>query len=482
MFPRRKTGAVGLLHSGRPASGLSRREVLVGGVGAGALLAFPIMSPVGSPGSGSAAATGSTASSGSWYAFLYGTPESSPYPGGSFMAAKSPASASSSARSPFQLASTLAATPVASPDQATVALATVDTTAHGAKVTLALIDKATATVSKQGSLTLTGVPADASILATPVFAPGTTTVALVLAIMIPSTGGTLRKTDPRTGKVITAPATTWTSHHELAYFDSSSGAFTGPFDLADEPSLALTTVAANGTDLFVWTTPRQQPTAYSKANPRPAPLSVVRAFPLGSGKPRFSAQPPAPWPGGEPVVTLASGDIARLVYGRNLQVCSAKTGDITSHTLAPLGVARPKPSAVTMQARPDGTVFIAKPGIGTAVIVDPADSFRVKSRVDFPVPLAPGSAPWTKAVLSSSGDTLYVVGRASSGGVSAYDVSTGKLTASYAHGGRQYTGLSVLPDGNVLAVGPAHPRLGFFSPALSPLNTVDTSLQIAAVF
>jgi hypothetical protein len=473
MFPRRKTGAVGLLHPGRPASGLSRREVLVGGVGAGALLAFPI----GSPGSGSAASTGSTASSASWYAFLYGTPESSPYPGGSFMAA----SASSSARSPFQVASTLAATPVASPDQTTVALATVDTTAHGAKVTLTLVDQATAAVSKQGSLTLAGVPADASILATPVFAPGTTTVALVLAIMIPSTGGTLRKTD-QSGKVTTATATSWKSHHELAYFDSSSGTFTGAFDLADEPSLALTTVAANGTDLFVWTTPKQQPAAYSKANPKPAPLSTVRAFPLGSGKPRFSVQSPAPWPGGEPVTTLASGDIARLVYARNLQVCSAKTGDITSHTLAPLAVDRPKSSAVTMQTRPDGTLFIAKPGIGTAVIVDPADSFRVKSQVNFSVPRAPGSAPWTKAVLSSSGDTLYVVGGASSGGVSAYDVSTGKLTASYAQGGRQYTGLSVLPDGNVLAVGPAHPRLAFFSPALNLLHTVDTSLQIAAVY
>jgi hypothetical protein len=477
MFSRRKTGAVGLPHSG-----LSRREVLAGGVGAGALLAFPVMSPGGSPGSGSAASTGSTASNGSWYAFLYGTPESSPFPGGSFMAAQSPASASSSAHAPFQLASTLAATPVTSPDQATVALATVDTTTHGAKVTLSLIDKATAAVSKQGSLTLTGVPADVSILATPVFAPGTTTVALVLAIMIPSSGGTLRKTDPRTGKVTTATATTWKSHHELAYFDSGSGAFTGPFNLADESSLALTTVAANSTDLFVWTTPKQQPAAYSKANPKSAPLSTVRAFPLGSGKSRFSAQSPAPWPGGEPVATLASGDIARLVYARNLQVCSAKTGDITSHTLAPLGVERPKPSAVTMQARPDGTLFIAKPGIGTAVIVDPADSFRVKSQVNFPVPLAPGSAPWTKAALSSSGDTLYVVGGASSGGVSAYDVSTGKLTASYAQGKRQYTGLSVLPDGNVLAVGPAHPRLAFFSPALSPLHTADTSLQIAGVY
>jgi hypothetical protein len=30
---------------------------------------------------------------------------------------------------------------------------------------------------------------------------------------------------------------------------------------------------------------------------------------------------------------------------------------------------RAKPSAVTMQARPDGTVFMTKPGAGVAVLV-----------------------------------------------------------------------------------------------------------------
>jgi hypothetical protein len=213
-----------------------------------------------------------------------------------------------------------------SPDETTVAVADVDTTSAGAKVTLTLMDKATAAVSKRGSLALAGVPSDASILVTPVFAPGTTTVALVLAISVPASGGTLRKADPRTGKVTTATATTWRSHHELAYFDSSTGTFTGPFNLADEPSLALTTVAANGTDLFVWTTPEPQPAGYSKASPKPVPLSTVSAFPLGSGKPRFSVPSLLPWPGGEPVVTLASGDIARLVHARDVQVCSTSPG------------------------------------------------------------------------------------------------------------------------------------------------------------
>lgn len=481
---RRRLGGTESFRAGRQGFEPTRREVLAGGVGAGALLALPVMtsSLPGSRSAGAAGAASSSPSSHPWYAFLYGTPESSPYPGGSVMASKSPASASASPTTPFQYASKLATAPVLSPDQSTVALATVAAASAGPRVTLTLVNKATAAVSKQGSLTLTGVPADASILATPVFAPGTTTVALVLAITIPATAGTLRKADAHTAAIITAPATIWKSHHALAYFDSSSGAFTGPFDLVDEPSLALTTVAANGTDVFVWTTPEPQAADHDKARPRPAPLSSVSAFPLGSGRPRFSAPSLAPWPGGEPVVTLASSDVARLVYGRELQVCSAQTGDITTRALAPLSVARPKPSAVTMQARPDGTLFITKPGSGIAIVVDPASSFRVKSQVRFPVPLAPGSAPWSKAVLSPSGEVLYVTGGASSGGVSAYDMDTGALTASYVPGGRQYTGLHVLPDGDVLAVSPAHPRLTFFSPGLSPLGTADTSLQIAAVF
>jgi hypothetical protein len=480
LLSRKRLVAADPSRADRRGSGPSRREVLAGGVGAGALLALPVMIPAGSQAPAPAAVGASATSASSWYAFLYGTPESAPYPGGSVMAAKAPASASSGAVTPYQLASKLAATPVLSPDQTTVALATVTTTSAGATVTLTLMDKATAAVAAQGSLALAGLPADVSILVTPVFAPGTTTVALVLAITIPASGATFSKSNPGIGTVTTATATTWKSHHALAYFDSSTGAFTGPFELSDEPSLALTTVAANGTDLFVWTTPEPQAASYTKG--MAAPLSTITAYPLGSGQSRFAVPSLAPWPGGEPVVTLASGDIARLVNGRDVQVCSAQTGDIATYTPAPLNVARSKPSAVTMQALADGTVLITKPGIGTAIVVDPANSFQVTSQVSFPVPQAPGSAPWSKAVLSASGDVLYAVGGANSGGVSAYDMNSGALTASYTQGGRQFTGLSVLPNGNVLAVGPAHPRLAFFSPTLSLLGSVDTSLQIAAVY
>ncbi len=465
--------------------------MLAGGLGAGALIALPDISLAGRPVPGavtsptSAASAGSAdagaASSASRYVLLYGTPGSSPYHGGSFAAAQTPKVRSGALPAPKSVAAKLASTPVSSPDQSAVALVTVNAVPAGAKVTLTLVDSATAVIEKQGSVSITGVPEGTNILATPVFAPGTTTIAVVLAITEPGATRMIRKIDPLTGGLVTLPGTTYTSHHALAYFDTSSGAFTGPFHLDNAPALALTTAAANGSDLFLWTTAEPQATPSTKGRGSPAPLPHISAFPLGSGQARFSVPAASPWPASEPVVTLPSGDIARLVNGRTVQVCSAKTGDLTQTTIAPLNVATAKPSAITMQTRPDGTVFITKPGIGRAVIADPADSFRVKTEISFPVPTSPLGAPLSKAVLSASGDTLYVLGAAKTGGVSAYDVATGKLTASYSHGGG-YSGLYLLPSGTLLAVSAANPRLTFYSASLSPLGTAETSLQISAAF
>jgi hypothetical protein len=465
------------------ALAVSRREMLAGGIGAGALIALPDLSLT-RPGPASPAASASSAASagsGARYVLLYGTPESGPFPGGSVAAAMSPVTRSRGLPAPKSVAAKLAAAPVSSPDQASVALITVDRVAAGAKVTLTLVDSTSAVVQKQGSLTITDIPDGTNILPTPVFAPGTATIAVVLAITEPSDKRLVRKKDPHTGAAMPMHAVTWTSHHALAYFDSRSGGFAGPFHLGNAPALALTTAAANGSDLFLWTTAEPQPDHSGKSRPRPAPLPWLTAFPLGSGKARFSVPSPAPWPGGEPVVTLASADVARLVNGRTVQVSSAQTGEVTQVTIDALNVIRAKPSAVTMQTRPDGTVFITKPGIGRAVIADPADSFRVKAQVSFPVPAVPLGAPWSKAVLSPSGETLYVLGGAKAGGLSAYHVATGALTASYSEGTR-YAGLYQLPAGTLLAVSAANPRLTFFSPALSPLGTADTSLQISAVF
>ena len=391
-----------------------------------------------------------------------------------------PASRSQKTPDPVPVAVKLAAAPVSSPNGETTALATVDTVPDGARVTLTLLDGSSAAVAKQGSVTISGVPDDSNILVTPVFAPRSAIISLVMAITVPVSKRLIRKADPHTGGVTSRWATTWRSHHALAYFDQRNGAFAGPFHLADEPSLALSTAAANTSDLFVWTTREPQPGDPAETRAR-ALLSQVSAFPLGSGKARFSVSAPAPWPGGEPVVTLPHSHVARLVRGRDVQVCSARTGEVTELAVTPLSGIRAKPSAVTMQARPDGTVFMTKPGAGVAVVADPADSFRAKAHIRFPVPALPLGAPWSKAVLSSAGDTLYVLGPAGAGGLCVYDVASGALAGSYSEG-RQYAGLYQLPSGTLLAVAAESPRLAFFSSTLSPLGTADTTLQVSAVY
>jgi hypothetical protein len=470
-------------------SGLGRRQVLAGGIGTGALLALPDLGLGGRP----ARADASNETS-ARYTFVYGTPDAGHAPSGTLAAATypaaqaksktgaavSPAAVTLSSRGSVPVAVNLAATPVSSPDQAVTAVATVAMEHEGAKVTLTLLDATSAKVAKQGSVTLKGVPSDANILVTPVFTPDSSIVSLVLAISTPVSKRMVHKVHPHTGKPLPRLATTWTSHHALAYFDQRSGSMTGPFYLSDEPSLALSTAAANGSELLLWTTREPQPDD-SAALRAQATLSRLSVFPLGSGKARLSVPAPAPWPGGEPVVTLPAGDIARLVRGSHVQVCAVKTGDVAELGISAFAKVRARPSAVTMQARPDGTVFLTKPGSGVAMVADPADSFRPKAQVQFSPPATPFGAPWSKAVLSAEGDTLYVLGPANSGGLHAYEVSSGKLTASYSEGSH-YNGLHQMPGGTLLAVKPENPRLAFFAPDLSPLGTADTNLYVSAIF
>jgi len=473
---RRRENPVWPFGPGSDGSGLSRRVVLAGGIGAGALLALPDLGLGGRP-DARASVSGRAVLR---YAFVYGTPDLEQAPGGSLVAAMCPASRAAPPLTPVPVAMKLASAPVSSPDQAVTALATVDMVGDGAKITLTIIDATSAAVAKQGSVTVTGVAGDANVLVTPVFAPGSAIVSLVLAITVPAGKRLVRKAHPHTGSLVTRLATTWRSHHALAYFDQRSGAMTGPFHLSDEPSLALSTAAANGSDLLLWTTREPQPGDPAEIRAQ-ASLSRLSVFPLGSGEARLSASAPAPWPGGEPVVTLPTGDIARLVRGRDVQVCSARTGQVTELGIAAFGQVRAKPSALTMQARPDGTIFMAKPGAGVAVIADPADSFRTRTQIRFPVPASPLGAPWSKAVLSPAGETLYVLGPAATGGICAYEAGSGKLAASYSEG-RQYHGLYQLSSGTLLAARPENPRLAFFSPDLSPLGTADTDLHVSAIF
>jgi hypothetical protein len=459
-------------------SGLSRRQVVAGGIGTGALLALP---DLGLPDLGlrrSGSRPGVSSRGAARYTFVYGTPDLDPAPSGSLVAAMSPATRAS--LTPVPVAVKLAATPVSSPDQAVTALATVDMVADGAKVTLTLLAATSAAVAKQGSVTVAGVPADAQVLVTPVFAPGSPIISLVLAITMPVGKRTIRKAHPHTGSPVTRLATIWRSHHALAYFDQRSGGMTGPFHLSDEPSLALSTAAANGSDLLLWTTREPQPGDPAEIRAQ-ALLSRLSVFPLGSGKARLSALAPAPWPGGEPVASLPTGDVARLVWGRRVQVCSGRTGEVTELEIPAFSQTRAKPSAVTMQARADGTVFMTKPGAGVAVIADPADSFRTRTQLRFPAPASPLGAPWSKAVLSPAGETMYVLGSPATGGLCAYEVRSGRLAGSYSEG-RQYYGLYQLSGGVLLAVRPENPRLAFFSSDLSPLGTADTNLLVSAIF
>ena len=127
------------------------------------------------------------------------------------------------------------------------------------------------------------------------------------------------------------------------------------------PTTLCLTAVANSSDLLLWTTREPQPGDRAEIRAQ-APLSRLSAFPLGSGTARFSVPAPAPWPGGEPVLALPSGDVARLVRGRYVQVCSAQTGEVTELSVAAFSRMRAKPSAVTMQVRTDGSVFLASRG------------------------------------------------------------------------------------------------------------------------
>jgi len=447
--------------------------MLAGGLGAGALIALPDLSFAGSRASTSPPLS-KIAPAGQRYALLYGM-QPQPSSGGMIAPAVTPTSKAASLPQATPVAVQLATAPVLSPDQSSVALITVDPVSGGSAVTLTLVNSATAAIEKQGTVTVSGVPAGTNIIATPVFAAGTSTIAVVLGITEP----TGQQSAVKKGTGVHFQATTWQSHHELAYFDTSTGAFTGPFDLKNGPALALHTAAANSSDLFLWTTAEPQ---IDGAKGTSAPLPKVSAFPLGSGTARLSVHAPAPWPAHEPVVTLASGDVARFVNGRAVQVASARTGEVSQTTISALSARPAKPSSVTMTTRPDGTLLLVKPGIGRAVIADPSASFNVKAQVDFPVPAIPAGGLVHKAVLSASDETLYVLGPANTGGLAAYDVATGKMTASYSSGSTSYTGLSLLPSGNLLAVTGNNPRLAYFSPTLEPLGTANSTLQIAAVF
>jgi hypothetical protein len=465
------------------ASGPSRRTMLAGGIGVAgsiglaALVALPDLALASRGVLGTGEATGGTTATGRHF-FIYGLPGSVQKAGASLHAAAAPQRGSKPSAAALPIASAVACPPVLSPDERTLALVTVDQSAEATSVTLSLVDTASAEIVSRGTLHLDDVPAGSNILPTPVFAAGTQVVALILAITSPSQWRTISKRD-QTGGTRQHIAATWRSHHELAYFDRKASQFTGPFNLANEPALALTSAAANATDLFVWNTAEPQASG-PKGTPVPVPLPRLSIYPLGSGVARHSALVPAPWPGGEPVLALPGGDVVRLANGRHLQVVSAQAGGINVVSVPEIDAIRAKPSALTMTLRPDGTLLIVKAGIGRAVVVDPAQGFRSVASVEFPVPGVAYGGPASKAALSPNGEVLYVLGSRQAGGIAGYSMTSGRLVASYSSG-TQYSGLYQLPSGTLLTTAVKGPRVSFFSGSLHPAGTLDSTLHVAEV-
>ncbi|MBS2963217.1 hypothetical protein KGA66_09180 [Actinocrinis puniceicyclus] len=459
----------------------SRRAVLTGGVGAGVLVALPDVL-VAAPARAAASTPGSAAATTAPPAhfFLYGSTGPSSPP--AVQGWRPPAARNAPAPAPRTVGTGLAARPARSADGASVAFPTVLTGPGGADVTLSVVDAASGAVQTEATVHLPGVPADASVLVRPVFA-GAVTVALVIAVSVPSGWHTFRKS-AAAGTAVVTPSANWTTHHVLAYLDRRTGTFTGPFDLADAPSLAWTDSVADAENLYLWTIREPAVSVGTKAEPLPAPPVRLLTFPLGSARPGRSVRSAGTWPGGATGLVLSTGDVVRVVDGRDLEVYTPGS-DARSRRVrfAELQMDTAKAGATNLHARPDGTLVITNAAFGRALVVDPAAGFRTVAALEFPRPRISLGGPDAKSALSPDGSVLYTLGSADAGGLSAYDLSTGALVAAYGDGSH-YSGVYRLPSGTVLGVAGAETgsRLGFLTADLSLLGTVGTDMYVAEVF
>jgi hypothetical protein len=448
---------------------MTRRTLLKSSLGAAVLIAAPdLLLPRKARAAGAGAAAGAPP-----HYFLYGFLDPIADPGPSVRAGHGgPAGGP-----PAPIAAQLAALPVKSPDQTRLALVSLVEQGAVAAVNVTVVDTGTADTVATGTLRIPGLP-DAVVLATPAFAADSATVALVLSVTVPTSRRTVEKPNPLTGGTRMVQTATWVSHHLLAYFNCSNSSFAGPFDLGNAPSLARVNAAANAKDLFLWS--MLEPAAVL-AQGRPVPTPQLSVFPLGSGKSRVTVPASEVWPvNDEPTVILGSGAVARLADGRDVELYARDTGRHTTVTIEPLAKETARPTRVSMELRADGLAFISNPGLGRAVLADPARSFKVVSSISHAVPASPAGGPAKKAVLSADAKTLYAVGTEAGPGISAYDVGSGKLQAVTT--GREYTAIYPLASGTLLAVATDNPRLSFFDLALRALGTVDTPLNVVEVY
>lgn len=459
-----RTGTVGM------SARMSRRTLLKSSLGAAVLVAAPEVLLPKSGRAATAALTGAPP-----HFFLYGILDPTSDRGPSIQAGRPDAPGP-----PAPVAAELVSPPVRSPDGTRLALVTLGDRGGVAAVTVSVADTATAAIVASRTLTLPDLP-DALIIANATFAADSALVAVVLSVTTPTNRRMVPKLDPLTGTMRMVESVTWVSRHVLAYFDSGTRSFTGPFDLADAPSLAHVNVAANGRDLFLWTLTEPAAVMGTKENPRPEPVPQLTVFPLGSGKPRLKIDASPVWPvNDEPMAILRNGAVARLVYGRDVETYAPDTGRHTTVTIAPLAQDMERPARTTMQSLPDGLVFLANPGLGVATIVDPARGFAAVSTVKSAPGAAPAGGPQSKAVLSADAKTVYAVGTAAGPGLSAYDVATGRLHAAAT--ARDYTAVYALPSGRLLAIASDNPRLSFFDSSLRQLGTQDTNLNVVEVY
>jgi hypothetical protein len=378
------------------------------------------------------------------------------------------------------VASELAAVPVRSPDRARIATVRITQGEAGATVSVSELDAKTGAPILSGSLQLPDVSGESSLLVTPIFAADSTTLCMVLALTSPSPTLPLKKLDPSTGQELELFGATWMSHHELAFFDGKAGTFIGPFDLGDEPSLALCNVGANDDSLFLWTIDEPARVVTEKGTGL-EPETSVSVFPIGQGKSTARWAAPGPWPvNGESVIAVAGGDIVRLILGTTLQVYSAEQGLIHEMEIPLLANVRAKPSAARMDLLGDGTLLLSAPAVGAAIIVDPASGFDTVATLSYPVPRYAGGAPERKCALSLDRRTIYVLGDANEGGLRAYDAKSGSTWRTYASG-QHFSGLQVLSDGTLLAVSPESPRLAAFNEGLEPVANGDVDLDVLAI-
>lgn len=458
---------------------VSRRAVLAGGAGAGVLVAIPDVLAAAPARAEAGSVPVPDPAPAAAHFFLYGSTGPLTTPG--LQGWRPPAARGAAPPAPRVVGSGLAARPARSGDGATVAFPTVQNGPGAASVTLTLVDAATSAVETTATLDLPGVPADATVLVRPVFA-GAATVALVIAVTVPTQWHTFRKT-PADGPAVTTPSATWTTHHVLAYLDRASGTFAGPFDLADAPALAWTDTAADADSLYLWTIREPAVSVGTKQKPLPAPPTRLLTFPLGSGKPSRAARSAGAWPNGATGLVLSTGDVARVAEGRDLEVYSPGSGASQRIAFPELRIESARAGATTTHVRPDGTLLIANAAFGRAVVVDPAASFRTVTVLDYPRPQIALGGPDAKTALSADGTVLYTLGSAAVGGLSAYEIATGDLVATYSDGAH-YSGVYQLPSGTLLAVNgnDSGSQLGFFSPSLSRLGASSTDMYVAEVF